>query len=213
MSDKHRKRGIDFWLLPVGFSLLGVSSILSLIYYPMFLHPYMARIDGEIKLAKEEVGYLDSAYQEKVYGELKSLIQRLDLDRLLLDHPEETQLISQRSVELMEVERGILDSFGRAVLDDIEYQKKALQWETMTYDQIQIEKQLIQDEFYGLKDSYGKQTIEAEEALMPLLSWEVTILSVIPVLFITGTVLTQISAFRKYEKETRFTKKFMKKVD
>ena len=201
MSDKHRKRGVDFWLLFFGSSLIVVSSILSLIYFPMFLHPHMEGIEWQIKLAQEEIGVLDRAYQEKEYGELNSLILRLDLDKLLLDYPEEAQLITQRKIEFMEVECGTLTVIGNVVLDDIEYQQKSSQWETMTYDQIQTEKELLKVKFDALKDSYNTQNIANEEALIPLLSWEATVLSVIPVLFISGTILTQISAFRRYGKK------------
>ena len=68
----------------------------------MFLHPGMQGLEGTIKVAQEEIGYLDIAYQEKVYGELKSLIRTLDLDKLLLDYPEEAQLIAQRKAEFMD---------------------------------------------------------------------------------------------------------------
>jgi hypothetical protein len=161
----------------------------------------MAGIEWQSKLAQEEIGYLDRAYQEKENGELKSLIRMLDLDKLLLDYPEEAQLITLRKTELMEVVRGTLDRFGRVVLDDDEYQQKALQWETMTYDQIQTEKERVKVKFDELKDSYNTQMIAAEEALIPLLSWEATVLSVIPVLFISGTILTQISELRRHAKD------------
>jgi hypothetical protein len=161
----------------------------------------MEGIEMQTKLAQEEIGVLDRAYQEKEYGELKSLILRLDLDKLLLDYPEEAQLITQRKTEFMEVERGTLTVIGNVVLDDVEYQQKSLQWETMTYDQMQTEKELLKVKFDELKDYYNTQSIANEEALMPLLSWEATILSLIPVLFISGTILTQISAFRRYGKK------------
>jgi len=167
----------------------------------MFLHPHMEGIEWQIKLAQEEIGVLDRAYQEKEYGELNSLILRLDLDKLLLDYPEEAQLITQRKIEFMEVECGTLTVIGNVVLDDIEYQQKSSQLETMTYDQIQTEKELLKVKFDALKDSYNTQNIANEEALIPLLSWEATVLSVIPVLFISGTILTQISAFRRYGKK------------
>lgn len=178
----------------------------------MFLHPHMEGIEWQSKLAQEEIGYLNRAYQEKENGELKSLIRRLDLDKLLLDYPEEAQLIAQRKAEFMEVELVTLDAIGRVALDDVEYQQKSLQWETMTYDQIQTEKELLKVKFDELMDSYNTQIIAAEEMLGPLLSWEATVLSVIPVLFISGTILTQISTFKRYEKKTDVEEKLLQKI-
>lgn len=161
----------------------------------------MEVIEWQSKLAQEEIDVLDSAYQEKENSELKSLILRLDLDKLLLDYPEESQLIAQRKTEFMEVERNALATIGGVVLDDVEFQQKSLQWETMTYDQIQTEKEIIHKKFGELKHLYNTQIVENEEVLIAALSWEATILFVIPLLFVSGTILSQISVFRRYGKD------------
>ena len=198
MSNKQRKLGIDSWLLIVGSSLLVISSVLSLAYLPLFLNKRISEIEWVSDSAREEIDRLNSAYQQKESLDLESLILRLDLDKLLLDYPEDSPLIVERKTELIQTELSALNVMGQSVLDDNEYQQKALQWETMTYDQIQIEQDIIQQKFGDSKQFYNTQITENEPVIIATLNSKDNILYVTPLLFIFGTILSQISAFRRH---------------
>ena len=198
LSNKQRKLGLDSWLLIVGSSLLVISSVLSLAYLPLFLNKRISEIEWVSDSAREEIDRLNSAFQQKESLDLQSLILRLDLDKLLLDYPDDSTLIVERKSEVIEIELMALNVMGQSVLDDDEYQQKALQWETMTYGQIQIEQDVILQEFGNLKQFYNEQVIENEPVIIATLNLKDNILYVTPLLFIGGTILSQISAFRRH---------------
>ena len=197
-NEKSRNSRIHIVLFIIGTSLIVISTIISLVYLPLYLNSKIRILEIENYEYKQELDTLNRDSEERDYYRLRSLILSINLDFLITHYPE-SPLIEGKKAVLQETEIFGLSAMARHVIDDNELKEKQNEWTSMDLDQLQTEWEIIGKKFDDLVAFNNNQEILMEQKFAPVLELKETLLYVIPFLFILGTILDEIATFLRYK--------------